>query len=435
MSLVPLSTPKFMNFYRFGAISTFAFFLCVRVVFAQFSTASITGRVTDQSKAVIAGAKVNVVNQATNASVSTSTDQTGNYILFALQPGTYRIEVEKAGFVAIIKPEVVLHVQDVIVFNFEMAIGSSVESITLFDSEIPINNTTSFLSILVNERDVVELPLTTRNYTNLLGLSAGANAGVYDAASLGKGTQDIAVNGGSTFQNNYQMDGVSLNDPGTNGSGTDTGFNSGIGIVNPDAIQEFKIQTSMFDAGYGRKPGANVNVVTKTGTNEFHGTAFEFFRNTVLNANDFFRNQSPPVGGVPNNTRQILNQNQYGGVIGGPIKKDKLFFFTSYQQTWQKNGIAGQGFSAPTLPPIPAGDRSNTAAFRAALGAVFCPTLAQGGTCPSTTGGRTSVGGVQILPDGVEHQSRGYQSTSTQEPRRELLHSQFEQWGIRTHNI
>jgi hypothetical protein len=400
MNLAPLKTPKFINFYRICVLSSLAFFFCVRAVFAQSPTASITGRVTDQSKAVITGATVNVINEGTNASFSTSSDQTGSYILFALQPGTYRIEVEKAGFVAIIKPEVVLHVQDVIVFNFEMAIGSTVESITLYGSGSLIDNTSNAVGILVNEREVMELPLTTRNYTNLLGLSAGANAAVYDAAGLGKGTQDIAVNGGSTSQNNYRMDGVSLNSPGTNGSGADTGFNSGIGIVNPDAIQEFKIQTAMFDAGYGRKPGANVNVVTKTGTNEFHGTAFEFFRNTVLNANDFFRNQSPPVSGVPNNTRQVLNQNQYGAVVGGPIKKDKLFFFSSYQQTWQKNGIAAQGFSAPTLPPIPAGDRSNSAVFRTALGSIFCPTAAQGGTCPSTTGGMTSVGGVQILADG-----------------------------------
>ena len=106
-------------------------------------------------------------------------------------------------------------------------------------------------------------------------------------------------------------------------------------------MQEFKIQTSLFDAGYGRNPGANVNVVTKSGTNQFHGTAFEFFRNTDLNANDFFRKISPPVNGVPNDGRQVLNQNQYGGVFGGPVKKDKLFFFTSFQETWQKNGFCG----------------------------------------------------------------------------------------------
>ena len=102
-----------------------------------------------------------------------------------------------------------------------------------------------------------------------------------------------------------------------------------------------------YDAGYGRKPGANVNVVTKSGTNQFHGTAFEFFRNTDLNANDFFRKISPPLNGVPNNGRQVLNQNQFGGVFGGPVKKDKLFFFASFQETWQKNGVSSAGYSAP----------------------------------------------------------------------------------------
>ena len=180
----------------------------------------------------------------------------------------------------------------------------------------------------MTSQTVTIFPLTTRNYTNLLGLSAGANVGVFNAANLGRGTQDIAVNGSVTAQNNFQMDGASIVSIYRQRKRRWIyGRHSGIGIVNPDAIQEFKIQTSLYDAGYGRNPGANVNVVTKSGTNQFHGTAFEFFRNTDLNANDFFRKISPPVDGVPNNGRQVLNQNQYGGVFGGPVKKDKLFFF------------------------------------------------------------------------------------------------------------
>ena len=119
---------------------------------------------------------------------------------------------------------------------------------------------------------------------------------------------------------------------------------------NPDAIAEFKIQTSSYDAGYGRNPGANVNVVTKSGTNNFHGTGFEFFRNTALNANDWFRNFS----GLP---RGVLNSNQYGGAFGGPVKKDKLFFFVSYQESDQKNGLTGYGAANVTLPPVPNGNR------------------------------------------------------------------------------
>ena len=134
---------------------------------------------------------------------------------------------------------------------------------------------------------------------------------------------------------------------------------AGFPIPNPDAIQEFKIQTSTYDAGYGRNPGANVNVVTKSGTNPFHGTAFEFFRNSVLNANDWFIKRELNCSMARCNKPPVLNQNQYGGTFGGPIKKDKLFFFVSYQETSQKNGISPYGFQTPVLPPIPSVQSGN----------------------------------------------------------------------------
>jgi hypothetical protein len=251
-----------------------------------------------------------------------------------------------------------------------------------------VQTASSTVGTVVTSSTVVATPLTSRNYTNLLGLSAGSNAGVFNASNLGRGSQDIVVNGSGTAQNNYQQDGASIDSFAGGGGVADGGGNVGIGIVNPDAIQEFKIQTSQFDASYGRNPGANVDVVTKSGTNQYHGSAFEFFRNTDLNANDFFRKLSP----APNNTRQVLNQNQFGGVFGGPVKKDKLFFFVSYQETQQKNGVSPAGYSTPTLVGSPLGDRSNTAVFEAAMGAAFCPT--------GTSGGKTSVGGVQIACNG-----------------------------------
>ena len=141
-----------------------------------------------------------------------------------------------------------------------------------------------------------------------------------------KGFQNSSVNGAASTQNNYQMDGASIVNWSGSGSLTESGSFAGIAIPTPDAIQEFKIQTSTFDAGYGRNAGANVNVVSKSGTNDFHGTAFEFFRNTVLNSNDFFNEYSQLSQGKPNSA-PVLNQNQFGGVVGGPVKKDKLFFF------------------------------------------------------------------------------------------------------------
>jgi hypothetical protein len=356
------------------------------------ATGALAGTVTDSTGAVVPNVTVTVASTSTGQTRAVTTDAAGTYKVALLPPGTYRVNFEAMGFKTLEVPSITINVTETNVLDRQLEVGAQSQQVTVQGEVETVQTSNATVGTVMVGKTVSELPLTTRNYTNLLGLSAGANVGVYDAATLGRGTQDIAVNGGATTQNNFQMDGVSINVLSGSGSAVDSGGNPGIGIVNPDAIQEFKIQTSQYDAGYGRKPGANVNVVTRSGTNDFHGTAFEFFRNTDLNANDFFRKISPPVNGVPNDGRQVLNQNQYGGVLGGPVKKDKLFFFVSYQETWQKNGVAFAGYSLPILPPIPTGDRSNTAAFQAALGATFCPT--------GTAGGMTSNGGVQVACNG-----------------------------------
>jgi len=216
---------------------------------------------------------------------------------------------------------------------------------------------------------VTALPLSTRNYTQILGLSAGTSGGVGNATAFGKGTLDLSVNGIDPGKNNFQMDGVAVGGMNNRATAQDLyGILTGLAIPNPDAIQEFKVQTSTYDASYGRSPGANVNVVTKSGSNAFHGSAFEFFRNAQLNANDFFYNRDNPASKT---TKQVLNQNQFGGAIGGPVLKDQLFFFGSYQGTRQRNGVAAEGLTSAFLPPIPAGDRS-APGFRSALAAANC---------------------------------------------------------------
>ena len=364
------------------------------------TTGALSGTVTDATGAVIANATVTVSSTGTSQTRTAVTGSDGSYKVGLLPPGTYRVKFEVSGFNAAEVPSVTVNVTETAVLNQALTVGSQSQAVEVQAEAETVQTTDATVGTVMPGQTIADLPLTSRNYTNLLGLTAGSNVSVFNAANVGKGTQDIAVNGGATTDNNFLQDGAPIELSSGSGSAVDAGGNSGIAIANPDAIQEFKIQTSMFDAGYGRKPGANVNVITKSGTNDFHGTAFEFFRNTALNANGFFRNSSPPINGVPNNSRQVLNQNQFGGVFGGPIKKDKLFFFASYQETRQSNGIAVQGYAAATLPPIPAGDRSNTAAFAAALGATFCPTVAQGGTCPAATGGVTGAGGVQVLPNG-----------------------------------
>ena len=360
------------------------------------TTGSLAGTVTDASGAVVPNATVTVTSADTGQVRTAMSSENGSYNIGLLPPGMYRVRFEAAGFRATEIPSVTIVVTETETLNHAMEVGTQAEEVTVQGQVETVQTSNATVGTVVNSQQLTGLPLTTRNYTNLLGLSAGANVGVFNASTLGKGTQNIAVNGASTGQNNFMMDGAPIMSVGGSGSAIDSGAYAGIGIANPDAIQEFKIQTSQFDAGYGRTPGSNVNVVTKSGTNQWHGDAFEFFRNTVLNANDFFRKISPPsfVNGtsVPNNGRAALDSNQFGGVFGGPVKKDKLFFFISYQESRQKNGIASAGASAPILPPIPTGDRSNTAAFRAALGAIFCPT--------GTAGGKTSTGGVQVACNG-----------------------------------
>ena len=170
------------------------------------------------------------------------------------------------------------------------------------------------------------------------------------------------MNGNGPVENNFQMDGVSINSTAGFSANDIAGIYPGVAVPSPDAIEEFKVQTSNFDASYGRNAGANVNVVTKSGTNHLHGTAFEFLRNSALNADDYFYPKHSP--GEP--AHQTLNQHQFGGTIGGPIRQNKLFYFLSYQGTRAKNGVdpsIAELFGL-NLPPIPAGPRSATPAQR-----------------------------------------------------------------------
>jgi hypothetical protein len=370
------------------------------------STGALTGTVTDPTGAVVPNVSVTLTSADTAQTRTTTTGADGTYRFTLLPPGNYRVGFAANGFKTVEVPSVTVNVTETPVFNQALDVGTQSEQVTVEANAETVQTATSALGTVVESKAATDLPLTTRNYTNLLGLSAGVNAAVSNATSLGRGNMEFAVNGASTAQNTFMMDGVAIVNNASSGVATESGQYATFGVPNPDTLAEFKIQTSLYDAGYGRNPGANVNVITKSGTNEFHGTAFEFFRNTDLNANDFFRNRTcgitPAICAEAGGNKLVFNQNQFGGVLGGPIKKDKLFFFTSYQQTWQKNGIASQGYISTTLPPLPTGDR-NSPAWQAALGAMYCPTAAV--KLPQPAGGGTAVAcdGSNINPIAMEY--------------------------------
>ncbi len=385
-------------------VATICFALvCLSVIFlpaafAQTSgTGALAGTIRDASGGVIPNATVTATDVDTNQSRTATTGADGTYRFGFMIPGHYSLQIEAPGFRVSMIPTVDVTVTETANVDGTLQIGSQSQQVEVSAEAEAIQTTGAAQGTVIGGSTIAEIPLTVRNYTALLGLSAGANASVGNAGALGRGTGEIATNGLAVSQNNYSMDGASVVNPSGSGTSADAGGATGMGIVNPDAIQEFKIQTSLFDAGYGRNPGASVNVVTKSGTNSFHGSAFEFFRNTVLNANDFFRLQNA----APNNSEPILNQNQYGGAFGGPIKKDKLFVFVAYQETYQKNGFTILASGNPTVPPLNmpgAVQRSNDATYRAFLGGLFCPTASG---CPAATAGSTNGGGLQVDPAGA----------------------------------
>jgi hypothetical protein len=297
---------------------------------AQGTNASIAGRVTDPSKALIVGAKVAAVNAGTNVRSEGATNGSGEYYLTNLPPGSYRIEIEKAGFKKLIKPDVILHVQDVLDIDFEMTLGSASETVTVEGGAPLVDTDSGTVSTVIDRTFVDNLPLNGRSFQTLIMLTPG----VVVTSTAFDDQGQFSVNGQRADANYFTVDGVSANFgvtgygplvqsaggalPALSASG---GTNS---LVSVDAMQEFRIQTSSFAPEFGRTPGGEVSIVTRSGTNSFHGTAFEYFRNNVLDANDWF-------GGYDRLPKPEERQNDFGGVFGGPILKDKAFFFFSYE--------------------------------------------------------------------------------------------------------
>ena len=366
------------------------------------NTGALSGTVTDPSGAVIVGATVTATNLATGQQRSSTTTSTGSYQISLLPPGNYSIHLEASGFKSLDIPSVTVNVTETLEVNRKLEVGSSSEKVTVEAHTENLQTQSATNGTIVGSQEIQALPLVSRNYTQIVDLSPGVVSNVANATAMGNGTQDVSANGQGGISNSYSMDGANITQY-TSGGAAQLGSMPGIVIPNPDTIQEFKVQTSQYDAGYGRNAGANVEVITKGGSNNFHGDLFEFNRNNMFNANDFFYKFSELQNGQPN-APQTLKQNTFGGTLGGPIKKNKIFFFGSYQGFRQLNGIAINGFatgfeSAATLMPWnDYGDfksgacadlrcSNNIPAYRAYLGSVFGPQAGAPAPCPAAPNG------------------------------------------------
>ena len=309
-------------------------FACLAVMaiplFAQSPNGKINGLVSDPTNAAVADAEIVAANDVTGVQYTTKTNSEGMYVLPNLPPGPYRVQVSKIGFKTLIKPDIVLNVQDSLSLNFTLLLGAFHEIVTVQGGAPLVNTEDATVSTVVDRQFAENLPMNGRSFQTLIDLTPGVVATPVNGSDGGQ----FSVNGQRPSSNYWMVDGVGANVgvsasflPG-NGLGGTLGSFSALGgtnsLVSIDAMQEFRIQTSTFAPEFGRTPGAQVSIVTRSGTNELHGTAFDYLRNDLLDANDWFadyaRLQKP-----------MERQNDFGGTLSGPIVKDRTFFFFSYE--------------------------------------------------------------------------------------------------------
>src|SRR5579864_7130604 len=299
--------------------------------FAQTTGGRLLGRISDPTGALLAGAKVTLTNEATGVTQTAESNKTGDYQFVQVPVGHYSVQFDQPGFKTALKKGIVVEINEVVTQNMTMQLGETKEVVEV-TSEAPLVDTTSTqLGAVVNERAVTQLPLNARDTYQFLQLQPGVQSTVGSSATLYYGSDKpgaVSVNGGRGRSNNFSVNGGDANDQFVN-----------LPTVQPtpDSIQEFRVLTNTFDAEYGRNSGAVVNVVTKGGTNAYHGDVYEFFRNKVLNARGYFDTEKPD-----------FKQNQFGGTFGGPIKKDRTFFFGSYEGRRIRQGISSPVVTVPT---------------------------------------------------------------------------------------
>ncbi|HQU84612.1 MAG TPA: TonB-dependent receptor [Pyrinomonadaceae bacterium] len=321
----------------------------VNFAFGQGTTGQISGTVTDPNGALVQGASVKLTNLETNLSRDSVSNNEGSFSFQLLPPARYSVEINAQGF-AKYKSEVVVNITQTTVVDAALSVTGGD---TVVNVEAPILQAeTAQNGRVVTGETIRQLPLPTRNFQQLLTLSPGAQSGVSNTTDLGRGDAVISVNGQRTTSNSVRINGVDANSIGTNST-------PNIAVPATDSLQEFIVQTSLYDASNGRNSGGNVEAVTKSGTNDLHGSVYYFLRNRRFNANEPFIK----ARGI---ARPVLDRNQFGATFGGPVVKDRVFFFGSYQGTREKNGMSLT--NSLTSPTVPAGltDTNRTAAGLAA---------------------------------------------------------------------
>ncbi len=297
---------------------------------------SISGVVKDPTGAVIPNAEVTVLNVGTNISQTVHTDGLGAYSFLSVPVGRYRLEVKASGFESYRQTEIVVNDNDKLRFDVTLQLGQVTQSVEVAATAVHVETANTQLGDVIQSRTMESLPLNGREFTNLLGLQPGVAPGLSNSYGnfFGSSTQgNMSINGGRETSNGFLI----------NGSNADDTLNNGTTVIpNLDSIDEFRVLTANFDAEYGNYNGGLITVVTKSGTNQFHGDAFEFLRNEKLDARNFYEpNQVNPVTNqeIPNSARGRFQRNQFGGTFGGPLKHDRVFFFADYQGTRENRGL------------------------------------------------------------------------------------------------
>src|SRR5438309_1852649 len=320
------------------------------------ATGAISGAVVDTTGGSVAEAEVQILDTRTESLVrKVSTNADGSFVVPLLPPGIYAVVVNKSGFAQAKASGIEVRVTETTKVTISLKPGAVTEKVEISAEITSVETTSAATGQSLGTETVRELPLATQNYQQLLTLSSGAQSELNASAQLGRGNVRVIVNGQREDNNNYLIEGISATD-------YNVAQATYVPLPNPDVIQEFKVQTSLYDASQGRNGGGNVNAILKSGTRQLHGDAYEFFRNDVLNANEYFLNRQ----GQP---RPAVKQNIFGGSLGGPVVKENYgFFFVNYQGTRQRSGLSPGTFISTNIPYIPAADRASMTQLEADCG-------------------------------------------------------------------